>query len=71
MSEPTATLEVLMRRRLLLQAHVPGDGFGNGDVQAAVQGVELLRIDGRPLLERELRDGLAYVAVIVDDLRVV
>jgi hypothetical protein len=45
--------------------HRPSDGI----VEAEVQRLEVLGADGDLLLDRRLGDGLADVAVVVDDLR--
>ena len=45
------------------------DGVGDGLVEAAIEHAKLVRADGRAALDGELRDDLAHVAVIVDDLR--
>jgi hypothetical protein len=55
--------------RLTLKAFISRDRFRDGRIEAAIQGVELLRLDRGFLLDRKLRDGLADVAVVVDDLR--
>src|SRR5207302_6992455 len=46
-----------------------GDRFGNCDVKTAVQRLELLNSDRRALLNGELGDRLANVAVVVYYLR--
>ena len=44
-------------------------GFRDRGVEAAIQSVEFFARDRQVLLHGDLRDGLADVAVIVDDLR--
>src|SRR5258708_39837834 len=56
------------RHLLVTKAGVLGDGFGDGVVEAPVEGLELIRSDGRIRGRGELRDGLADLPVVVDDL---
>lgn len=44
-----------------------GDGGGDGIVQAAVEGPEFIDVDQRVAFECQIGDGLAKVAVVVDD----
>ena len=46
-----------------------GHGFGDGRIQTPVQNVEFFGRDGHLPLDRQIRDGLAHVAVVMDDLR--
>ena len=53
--------------RVALEAEL-GDRVGDGVVQAAIEGAELVDRERRIALERQVGDGLAEVAVVVDDL---
>ena len=55
--------------RLIAPATVFGDGARDGVVQALVQHVKVGRADVRAPFHRQLRDGLADVAIVVHDLR--
>ena len=59
----------LARSRVGRDARVLGDRFGNGGIQAAIQGMKLPVCDRRALLDGELGNGLADVAVVVHHLR--
>jgi hypothetical protein len=50
------------------QARVFRDGFGNRGVETTVESMEFFYRDGGSLLDRERRDRLADVAIVMDDL---
>ena len=62
------TLGPLVGERLFALARVLRDRPGNGTVEAPVEGVKLVRRDGRFRLVGQRRDGLADVPVVMDDL---
>jgi hypothetical protein len=56
-------------RRLAFLAPVFGHGAGDGLVETQIQGAKIGGADRRILLDRQLRDRLAHVPVVVHHLR--
>ena len=63
------TLDLLFRSFLSDEPAMLRDRFSDRGVEAAVQGMKLFDGDRRALLDRDLGDRLADVAVVVDHLR--
>ena len=61
-------LLVLLARQAIALVRELGDRVGDGIVQAAVEGAELVDLDRQVALEREVGDRLAQVAVVVHHL---
>jgi hypothetical protein len=67
--EEPAALRVVVRHRHVPLAGVFGDRLRDGLVQTPVERLELVRRDVTVRLDRQLRDRLADVPVVVNDLR--
>lgn len=59
---------LLSERRLVAVTFVCGNSVRNGIIQAAVQRPTFIGIDRRVRLNRDLRDRLANIAMVVNDL---
>jgi len=61
-------LHAVVRRDGIALVGVFRDGFGDAVIETAVERSELVDFDGRLLLERQIGNGLAEIAIVVDHL---
>ena len=68
-SQLSGSLDFFCRSRFGGDARVLRHGFRDRGVEAAIQRMEFFGRDRQVLLDGDFRDGLADIAVVVDDLR--
>jgi hypothetical protein len=67
-TEPVMQMHRLIKERVLPLIRERSHGVGNGFIETAVQRAELICRNGRVLLDGQIRNGLANVTIVMDDL---